>query len=307
MLVSTVILPVAAVNEKDPSQPVTLDLSMIDAGTPVAGMKFSAYRVARVYVNVNYTVTVALDGDFVDYPVSVKGLKESDWPAAAETFAYYAKRDNLTPYDVTTTDADGVAHFPATRTKMDQGLYLIVGEETDVNGVTYSVKPFVVSLPSLAANGEDWVFDVDASVKFSKDVPPMGDSLDVMKIWVGDDLYAEFIRPESITVRLYDGDVEKSVVELSEDNNWAYTWENLGDGDWYVLEDPIDLYVMTVVREGDTFVITNAFSENEIPEDPIPREDLPQTGMVWWPVYALVLGGILLFGIGYLVYRKSEN
>lgn len=89
-------------------------------------------------------------------------------------------------------------------------------------------------------------------------------------------------------------------------------------------------YTVSVVREGITFVMTNTHTE-EIPDEPtpggdvppppetnIPDEptpqgpgpggpDLPQTGVLWWPVSLLACGGLFLFLIGWGIKRHEKN
>ncbi len=45
----------------------------------------------------------------------------------------------------------------------------------------------------------------------------------------------------------------------------------------------------------------------DIPDENTPGGDLPQTGVLWWPVQALTVAGILFFSIGWLDYRRSKK
>lgn len=90
-------------------------------------------------------------------------------------------------------------------------------------------------------------------------------------------------------------------VTLSERNNWKHTWNDLDeDYSWRVVEyDTPEGYTVTVDRQGITFIMTNSRTE-EIPDEPTPTgPDLPQTGMLWWPVPILACAGLFLFLIGW--------
>lgn len=45
----------------------------------------------------------------------------------------------------------------------------------------------------------------------------------------------------------------------------------------------------------------------DIPDEGTPGGDLPQTGVLWWPVQVLTLAGIVFFSIGWLDYRRSKK
>lgn len=45
----------------------------------------------------------------------------------------------------------------------------------------------------------------------------------------------------------------------------------------------------------------------DIPDEGTPGGDLPQTGVLWWPVQALTLAGIVFFSIGWLDYRRGKK
>ena len=46
--------------------------------------------------------------------------------------------------------------------------------------------------------------------------------------------------------------------------------------------------------------------EEEIDEPPIPLSRLPQTGMLWWPVPILAMGGMSLFALGWALNRRKR-
>ena len=117
--------------------------------------------------------------------------------------------------------------------------------------------------------------------------------ISVVKHWVGDTVTT---RPASITVHLVlDGEDYGEPVKLNYANRWSYTWENLPPKNWSVREEPNRRYTTTVVKNGNTFIITNTWKR------------LPQTGQLWWPVSVLTISGLGLLGLGMLRRRKQDE
>lgn len=117
--------------------------------------------------------------------------------------------------------------------------------------------------------------------------------LTVVKTWAEDK--AED-RPTSVTVALYNSEVEVEKVVLGDWNNWSYTWCDLDANEqWCVLEVDIPLgYTPSYAAEGDTVTITNQAS-------------LIQTGQLNWPIPVLCGVGVLLVGGGVLLLRKKKE
>ena len=107
-------------------------------------------------------------------------------------------------------------------------------------------------------------------------------------------------------------------VTLNSKNNWRYTWANLDNAyRWTVVEKEMEEYTAEVTREGNTFYVTNSFSE-DIPDEPTPttkpdtpttpgKPTLPQTGQLWWPVPVLIAAGLLFIVIGLLRRRGAAD
>lgn len=76
---------------------------------------------------------------------------------------------------------------------------------------------------------------------------------------------------------MYQGDTPYGeAVTLSEENQWSHAWEELFESaDWRVDEiTDVKEYKKQVSRRGTAFTITNTYKE----------PNLPQTGLLWWPV-----------------------
>ena len=267
-----------------------------------SGVEFRAYRVAEVSEAVQFTLT----GDFTDYPVTVNGLDSTGWRALAQTLDGYVARDSLSPLQTARTGTDGYAKFSALPT----GLYLVVGDRFREDRLTYTPESFLICLPNLDREADAWDYDPTVFCKYDSSSGDGTVTRKVLKVWKDDGKEGE--RPEEIAVQLLRDDKVYDTVTLNEKNNWCYTWNDLdGDYRWQVVERKTpEGYTVSVSREGITFVMTNTRTE-EHPggSDPgTPGEpNLPQTGMLWWPVPLLTCCGLLLFLIGWGVKRRERE
>jgi len=105
----------------------------------------------------------------------------------------------------------------------------------------------------------DWAFLAEC-IEFEK--------LTVHKIW-DDNGYPE--RPESVTAHLLRDGEKFEAVELNENNQWTYTWDDLDDRyQWSVEEDVPVGYEVTYKTEDNRVFITNHKDYEPIPE-PEPK------------------------------------
>lgn len=126
-------------------------------------------------------------------------------------------------------------------------------------------------------------------------IPPDPEDLTVKKVW-SDENDKRGIRPDSVTVTLYNGDKAVDKVTLGAWNNWTYTWKDLdGDGDWSVLETGIPKgYTPSYRTRGDVVTITNTAT-------------LIQTGQLNWPIPVLGSLGALMIFFGVFTMRKKKK
>ena len=123
----------------------------------------------------------------------------------------------------------------------------------------------------------------------------------VIKVW--NDKNYESKRPGSVTVTLKRNGENYDTQVLSETNSWQYEWDDLAKADadgneyaWTLAEKSITGYTASIALKGNTFVVTNSYSGK-----------LPQTGVLWWPVPLLTVGGLLLVILGLLLGKRREH
>lgn len=290
----------------DTDKAVSLTLSYKSGEKSLSEAKFSLYLVASVDEFGNFTVTE----QFKKYNVNIdiKGKNDEEWRKVASTLEGYILRDKLTPADSGKTDKNGELTFPTKEEiKLYPGLYIVVGERHRQEIYLYDAASFMVMLPTEDLTQNVWNYDVKVNVKLDYEKEWKEDdttSLKVLKVWK--DSGFETKRPKEISVQLLRNGKAYETVKLNAKNNWRYTWNNLDDNyNWTVVEKEQNGYIVTTVKEGITFVITNTYpGGGTTPEKPV-KPNLPQTGQLWWPVPVMFSVGLLFVVIG-LVLKRGE-
>lgn len=271
-------------------------------GIGFSGVEFRVYRVAEVSETVQFTLT----GDFTDYPVTVNNLDSSGWRALAQTLDGYVARDGLAYLQAAGTGTDGYAKFSA----LPAGLYLVVGDRFREDSLTYTPEPFLICLPNMDSEADAWDYDPTVFCKYDSSSEGGEDGTvtrKVLKVWKDDGKEEE--RPEEIVVQLLLDDMVYDTVTLNEKNNWRYTWSGLnGDYQWRVTEcETPEGYTVSVNRESITFVMTNTRTEESPDPGTSDNPNLPQTGMLWWPVPLLTCCGLFLLLVGWGVKHRERE
>lgn len=309
---------VLAAGNIDLNHDVSLTISYHDGETPLVGAGFDIYLVATVDENGELTPTE----DFKQFDVNIRGKNDDAWRKLASTLEGYVLRDGIAPADSGETDDRGILVFPNNQEPLQQGLYLVLGQRHEQDGMIYEASPFMVMLPGLDQDANAWVYDVMAEPKY--DFEPVSEEPEtitrkVLKVWKDEGHEKE--RPQEILVQLLQDDKVFDTVTLSADNGWRYTWNNLDSAcQWTVVEKEVENYSTVVTREGVTFVVTNTFEEDEPDESNPPKStipptnpdkpdkpDLPQTGQLWWPVPVMFAAGLMLIIIGLLIRRRGAG
>ena len=358
----------------DANQSVSLTLNFYDKERSFAfeGMEVSIYKVLNMTDAVRFIPDA--DGPFASYNDEINwqfpeeseirepGMTEEafetawtnawkeSWDSLTSTLVnYLSADDSITPtatreVAVVNKGADNetgqvVFDKDSAGKELKPGVYLVIPAGITDGRYTYIPESYLVSLPNLD-NDSNWDYSVAIQDKFERDYDPPGSggttiNRNVLKVW--EDGGSED-RPVSVTVRLLrDGEVFDEV-ELSEDNDWRYSWTGLSrDYEWTLVEvDVPGDYTVEIDRQGNTFVVTNTAAEEiedpDTPLDPGPGPDepgdptdptdpgtdipdpdvpldpgLPQTGTLWLPVQILTIAGILLFSLGWMDMKRQKR
>lgn len=300
-LLLALLIPAAAlaIDPIDPQKSANCSLTLdYDAnGTPIVGAQFTLYRVADSDEFSDFTFSGAFSGYAY---LNVHDYASSQWNDLAEQLAAFVADKGVTEGRfVARTDENGEAVFSG----LPQGLYLLLGEKHAQGDKYYTAAPTLVGLPD--RNSQDqWVYAHEIEPKPEMTDRPLT-SLQVVKIWE-DDYDEDGERPASIIVDLkHKGQVVDFVV-LSAENGWRCEWTGLEGTtyDWTAVErDVPPNYLMGTERKDTVVKITNTYDEPH----QHTHTKLPQTGLPWWPVWALAGAGMFLFFVGWLRRRGYEE
>lgn len=280
---------------------VDFTISYIDGSHKIQGAEFNIYKIGDIDKN----NSISLCEEFKKYPIEDNKSIRTQWNDYANTLKGYVKKDNVKALYKGKTDKNGLLN-----TKLQKGLYLIVGGDLITEKHKYATSPFIVMLPELDKESGKYLNKTTAYPKFTKEKNLKNKiNIDVLKVW-DDDGY-ENKRPGFIEVELLGNGKSKESVRLNKDNNWTYVWKNLDSSiSWTVVEKNVNRkrYEVKVKNYDNSFVITNIYLPATLPKPaPTPQQVdfkkppmLPQTGQLWWPVYFLSGMGIISIVIGYI-------
>lgn len=302
-----------AANLDDEENSYSITLVFAHDDEPISNVHFRLYRIADSVENLE---NGNLLGKFADYDITVPSPLDVDSLATlAATLSSYAARDALVPSAQGSTNSEGKLEFSG----LAKGVYLIDGNSAEVDGDVFIPHPFIVSLPQVI-DGEVQT-KVTAKIKYEY-IPSDEETIErkVIKVW-DDGNYPS--RPTKIVAQLLKDGVVYDEVTLNEENNWRHTWSDLDPSSiWQVVEKTVpDGYTVTVSRDGVSFVLTNKFDEDtpdegwpteptepsDTPNPPDKGDDLPNTGLLWWPVPVLIVAGFVVFGIGFFTRKRIED
>lgn len=306
-------------------------------------VNYTVYKVADLSAGSRISWTSEISSILAknENPISTFQETQEDWSLVASTLAVYAAEDQAAEGDKLLTPVTGVkSGGREVFSGLEVGIYLVVAGDHTTGRSRHTITPFLITLPRGSA-AAGWAYDVTVNPKYSSSSTGGGDpeedkvTRSVLKAW-DDDGDSAGNRPSSITVQLLrDGEEYGDPVTLSADNNWRHSFGTLDSGyTWQVTETDVPAgYDMTVTLRGTTFVMTNSYDPDDPtiiddpttplgpppefpPEDPditdltdisdedVPLADLPQTGMLWWPVVPLLIAGVFLFVLGLVKNRR---
>lgn len=265
-LLALLLVLLAGVPAQAAGQTGTLTISY-----PVEGTVYHIYQVGY------------MKGSSIVLNPAFSGVDTSDLAAAAGIMADMIQKTGVCQELASAVVTGGEAAFA----DLEMAVYLVTGDPGVQDGINYWPTPFLLSVPQKDEQNQPlWNVQVVGKKEMDMDIS-------VVKKWVGDRVTG---RPTSITVHLVlDGKDYGPPVKLNYANRWSYTWENLPPKNFYVREDPSPRYTTTVVKDGNTFVITNTWKR------------IPQTGQLWWPVTALTVAGLGFLCLGMLRRRKQDK
>lgn len=300
LILSLIIFPskILASSEFDANKDVEFTIDYQNEGKRLSNAEFDIYKVADVDKDLN----IKLTEEFSKYPVDLTKLNQDGWNDYALTLKGYVQSDGVEPVMRGTTDSNGIY-----KTKLKAGLYLVIGKNLTLDNYIYESSPFLVLLPNVEKETGTWNYDVISKPKTTRNEKIIKEvSKKVIKIWK--DKGFENLRPKEIEIELLGNGKLRETIVLSEKNNWQHTWHKLYESvNWILVEKGVDKgkYKVSISEEGDTFIVENNYIPPKTPPKK-PKEPLPQTGQLWWPVYTLVGLGSVMIVLGFIQNRRKK-
>ncbi len=272
----------------------TLTLICKKENTILTGMNWDIYYIGQRTEN-----TYTLEGDFADYPVSIDATSTNSMVNAAATLENYAVVDHISYTNSDIIDTEGYLKF----SDLKSGLYLVSGHVFNQGVVFYQPTPVLVEI-NLEVEKPDIDLIVYPKIKYAL-LSEIDMNNKLKKLWIDS---KETHDP--IEVDIYkNGDFYESVT-LSEENEWSYNWTATEYAQWRVREvNAPPEYSVNYQSDNGKFIIENTFHGVE-PTTVVTTTAppvLPQTGQMWWPVFVLGLGGIILIIIGLSIKGKKRS
>lgn len=268
-----------------------------DPDYAVAGVDVKLYRVCSM----TDTGEVAPTEDFKELSIS----PEYDTVGEADSVRSQALSMVTSNTDVTyttKTDADKKARF----TNIEKGIYLVVIDPYKNGDKEYGIDSAIVMIPE-ETNDNTWDYDLEIELK-GFEIVKQKNVINV--IWNDEDDKSK--RPESVEVTFTSGN-ETVTVTVDSENGWkAEVW--LENKEWTVTSLTVDGYTYTVTPGDHTYNITY----DKVKVEPQPEkketvvieiggkeEEVPDTGLLWWPVSLLAVAGVS--SVAYGVIRHKHN
>lgn len=305
-------------------------VSFADDGRPVPGARFDLFFVASVG---NAGGSFTPSGDFKSCSADLNSADSETRRKTALTLYGCALRDGIKPLCSGVTDENGALTLPGENKNLSPGLYLLSPATAYVEGDCYVSAPCLIALPFYDESRGEYFRSVSLSPKFERfdASSDYGSKRTVIVEWHGDEKCIN-VRPRSVTVLLFrDGEVFDSV-ELNAENSWRHTWTDFDIRHcWIAVEDgAVNYRVLADYTEAAIFINNIYYPEQpqeettapgtgettaseepsdlpEKPENPTrDGEELPDTGVLWWPVTVFAGAGLLLFIAGWAILRRYE-
>ena len=287
----------------------TVSLSVaLEYDGPIGGANLNLYRVA------SWTEPDALEwtGLFQGTGLSIRDIREGrNLETASDRLMQVAVSGNGLP--VASALSDGKGHMTFQNAQMLPGLYLLCGETQIIGGSRFAFMPALIQLP--VQEGSDWLYHRTAYVKMERQSVPGELTLTFeMERDTGADALSE---PEAVLVcqnRILDR------IRLNTQEDGAISRTYVVSDDWQVSTPSFQSAWKFQVSGGSgglRIVMTSVPGQTSVPVRPespgrfviaeIHDGRLPQTGLVWWPVYLLSGAGFLLLLSGMGLLRRRNR
>ena len=218
----------------------------------VVNMHWQLYRVGHREAD-----DYVFEGDFENYRTTLgdqtKPMLEWDAETVAEVAEALRRKtivNKIDKRDEGYTNSAGAVTFSG----LEDGLYLVWGDILNVGDTTY-----IPSAIFFEMRGEDAAV-LNAYPKIVlRTLNASGSRYQAKKVWLNDE-EQPWNRATSITVELYRDNAYYDEVELSEDYDWTYEWDDTDEHIWFVYEKDIPAgYTVSYKDNTYQYLIINTY------------------------------------------------
>ena len=233
----------------------------------VSNMHWQLYRVGHRVAD-----DYVFEGDFAGYRATLgdktKPMLEWDTDTVAtagETLKVFSIVDKIDPRADGYTNSSGAVTFDG----LEDGLYLVWGDILKVGDTTY-----IPSAIFFEMRGDD-ASVLNAYPKIVlRTLSAESYNYSVRKVWENDE-DQPWNRAVSITVERYRDNKYYDEIELSENNEWTFEWEDSDDHNWFVNEKVIpENYTVSYKDNHTQYLIINTY---DTPTDDSSITDIQTT------------------------------
>lgn len=254
------------------------------------------YYIASISANGEYSPKPAFQSMGIDW----NGLNTTDqMNVARTTLESHILNKKIDADFKKMTNQSGVAVFD----HLKAGLYLVAEVKSTQRGKQYTFQSALLALPAVDENGL-WQHHMAVTPKsevheFDEPGKEEGSrQFKVVKLW--NDAAHQEKRPNSIAVEIFKDGTSYQIINLSEANNWSYSWTAPKDGaKWMVAERNAPAgYTVSVEQRDTAFVLTNTYTSNGTNGEKGPETGDTQNLLFYMMLFCISGMVLILLAIG---------
>ena len=242
-------------------------------GHPVAQVRIDLYRIGDI---ANDTLLPGTPYNTLVLPALQTSSAQTAFAVAAETLQAYIVKNDIQPTATTVTDAEGKAQFVA----LDSGVYLVLADFSRTKDMKTAA-----ALPALVFVSEK-----------QADTPPVPGIY--LKIDKHPETPTEPTNPTNPTTPTEPTAPTEPTVPTGPTTPTEPTSPTVPTEPTTPTNPTKPTKPTTPTQPGETTELTT--------KKP-PKEEIPRTGQLWWPVPVLAAAAFVCFGCGVAAYKKKQE
>ena len=268
------ITKVGATNVIDFNRKGTPNINLIEVenNEKVQGAEIELIKVASAKLDNNSNLAYELEGNLANCKIDLTNLESE---GLLENVEECIDNNQVTGLK-NLTDVNGYVNF----SNLDLGLYL-VRQSNELENYS-SIDSYLLTIPTIMDN--NWVYNLNSE--------PKVDIIKLVNIIINKVWNTKKNIKDLVTVELLLDDEVIDTVELSDNNNWTYTFYRMRSSNKYSIREvniPKD-FKATYKTDGYNFTVINT-------------DTLPLTGQAMFLVPIIFFVGVIFIALGYTLKK----